>query len=141
MIDVYQNLWKINNNTINVVKYAPTTNQFDSAMKDLNNHDNKPFIEIGYNFIDTCLGLKQNVLVHCMAGISRSVSLVVYYLMKKYHLSYKEAHSFVKSKRSIANPNESFQLQLKRYEIMREKMADEHATEIIESIKQMNRRR
>lgn len=56
------------------------------------------------------------VLVHCNAGVSRSVSIVIAYLMKHYGMSFDEAFNFVKSKRSFIRPNVGFVEQLKTYE-------------------------
>ncbi|KAJ9538360.1 hypothetical protein OSB04_031093 [Centaurea solstitialis] len=56
------------------------------------------------------------VLVHCFVGRSRSVTIVVGYLMKKHGLSLPEAMNLVKSKRSVAAPNPGFMLQLQNYE-------------------------
>lgn len=77
---------------------------------------NKPMIEIGYHFIDNAISENQNILIHCMAGISRSVSITTYYFMKKYNTSFHEALLFIKKKRFIANPNISFQNQLLKYQ-------------------------
>ena len=59
-------------------------------------------------FIDTHLSNGTNVYVHCMQGISRSASFVVAYIMHKTHCSFHEALDFVRTKRSIANPNPGF---------------------------------
>ncbi|KAK9060577.1 hypothetical protein SSX86_021283 [Deinandra increscens subsp. villosa] len=56
------------------------------------------------------------VLVHCLAGVSRSVTIVVAYLMKKHGMSSSEALKLAKSKRRVAAPNSGFMLQLKGYE-------------------------
>lgn len=45
------------------------------------------------------------ILVHCHAGISRSSSIVLYYLMKSRGWDYPTALSFLKEKRPIVNPN------------------------------------
>lgn len=58
------------------------------------------------------------VLVHCFFGISRSASLVIAHIMKKYNLTYSEAFERVKTRRDIINPNEGFVQQLKLYEEM-----------------------
>ena len=57
------------------------------------------------------------VLVHCWAGVSRSASLILAFLMNQYELSYRNAFIYVKIKRSIINPNWGFNIQLKKYEI------------------------
>lgn len=55
------------------------------------------------------------VLVHCVWGMSRSVSAVMAYLMATRHLFYHEALDIVKERRSLACPNTGFTTQLVRY--------------------------
>lgn len=65
-------------------------------------------------FID--LGNKNGkILVHCGAGVSRSVSLVIAYMINNLQYPYSEAIKLVKSKRSVANPNQGFEKQLRDY--------------------------
>lgn len=58
-----------------------------------------------------------NVLIHCLAGMSRSVTVAVAYIMSVTQLSWKEALKVVRSGRSVANPNLGFQVQLQDYEL------------------------
>ncbi|XP_043910516.1 dual specificity protein phosphatase 14 [Protopterus annectens] len=55
-------------------------------------------------------------LVHCAAGVSRSASLCIAYLMKYHKVSLLEAYSWVKSRRPIIRPNIGFWRQLIDYE-------------------------
>jgi protein-tyrosine phosphatase len=48
---------------------------------DHENYSLEPFFDQAADYIDQHLRIT-NVLVHCMAGVSRSVSLVMAYLMK-----------------------------------------------------------
>ena len=63
------------------------------------------------NFIDG----NEKVLVHCMAGASRSATIVIAYLMWKKKMKFDEAFCFVQKKRSIV-PNYGFKQQLKLFE-------------------------
>ena len=56
------------------------------------------------------------VLVHCAAGVSRSATVVVCYVMAHLGKSSTEALAYVKSKHSTAFPNAGFLKQLKSYE-------------------------
>lgn len=55
-------------------------------------------------------------LVHCVAGVSRSASLVIAYLMKYADMSLKSAYQHVKSVRPQIHPNTGFFKQLIEYE-------------------------
>lgn len=58
------------------------------------------------------------VLVHCAQGQSRSVAVVVAYLMAKYHLPYEKALYAVTRKVTGAQPNPGFVEQLELFESM-----------------------
>mmetsp|Transcript_37845 Transcript_37845/g.88486 ORF Transcript_37845/g.88486 Transcript_37845/m.88486 type:complete len:150 (-) Transcript_37845:202-651(-) len=55
------------------------------------------------------------ILVHCKAGASRSVSIVIAYLIRHEHLEFDEALRLVQKARSRANPNDGFRRVLQRY--------------------------
>ena len=57
-----------------------------------------------------------NTLVHCMAGISRSTTLLIAYLIRYRGMKSDDALNLVRSRRSIVNPNPGFWSQLKQYE-------------------------
>ena len=59
---------------------------------------------------------RDNILVHCVQGKSRSASIVIYYLMKKYNYTYDRALELLRSKRSVVNPNKGFERQLRQFE-------------------------
>ena len=46
----------------------------------------------------------KNILIHCFMGASRSASVVIYYLIKKYNYSLNDAVMFCKNKRELVNP-------------------------------------
>jgi len=51
---------------------------------------------------------KRNVLIHCIQGISRSVTFVIAYLIFTKGFDFKQAEAFVKERRGIACPNNGF---------------------------------
>ncbi|KAK2827389.1 hypothetical protein Q7C36_018315 [Tachysurus vachellii] len=68
------------------------------------------------DFIDSVKDSNGRVLVHCQAGISRSATICLAYLMKKKRVCLDEAFEFVKQRRSIISPNFSFMGQLLQFE-------------------------
>ncbi|KAL4436268.1 hypothetical protein ABPG74_015859 [Tetrahymena malaccensis] len=57
-----------------------------------------------------------NVLVHCFAGVSRSSTTVIAYLMKTNNWSYEKSLFYCKSRRKVTNPNPGFIRQLMSFE-------------------------
>ena len=81
--------------------------------EDDENFDLKQYFPITFRFIDLHIKNKRNVLVHCRAGVSRSVTVVLNYLMNKYKISVEKALQLVREERPQANPNDGFIKQLK----------------------------
>lgn len=57
------------------------------------------------------------VLVHCMAGASRSPTLCLAYLMRYHQMRLRDAFRFLKSRRPVVHPNNGFFRQLIDYEV------------------------
>jgi len=74
-----------------------------------------------YEFIESALSNGGTVFTHCQFGVSRSATIVVAYLMRRYGLSMDEAISKVAEKRLI-NPNPGFLHQLLLYQKMGNKV-------------------
>lgn len=56
------------------------------------------------------------VLVHCMAGASRSPTLCMAYLMKYHRMRLRDAFRYIKARRPVVHPNNGFFKQLIDYE-------------------------
>ncbi|TRY81342.1 hypothetical protein DNTS_029765, partial [Danionella cerebrum] len=67
-------------------------------------------------FIDSVRNKGGRVFVHCQAGISRSATICLAYLMRTNRVKLDEAFEFVKQRRSIISPNFSFMGQLLQFE-------------------------
>lgn len=86
------------------------------------------FFSIFLNFISSFIlfpipiidAIKSNaggkILVHCRAGISRSATICIAYLIKTKRIRMEEAYDYVKSKRCLISPNFNFMAQLLAFE-------------------------
>lgn len=64
-------------------------------------HEN---LRIAVNWLRNC-SRERKVLVHCLAGISRSTSIVMCYLHEERGMPFDDAYGFIKAKRSQAQPH------------------------------------
>ncbi|XP_028630821.1 dual specificity protein phosphatase 15 isoform X3 [Grammomys surdaster] len=67
------------------------------------------------HFIHSCRLNGGNCLVHCFAGISRSTTIVIAYVMTVTGLGWQEVLDAIKASRPIANPNPGFRQQLEEF--------------------------
>jgi len=85
----------------------------------------KDTYQIAFDFIDEARKCNSKVLIHCEAGISRSPTITVAYLIYKNKMEALEAYNFVKKLRPIVSPNFGFMGQLMELEneLLPEKVA------------------
>eukprot|EP00047_Mylnosiga_fluctuans_P001556 m.220889 g.220889 ORF g.220889 m.220889 type:complete len:354 (+) comp10476_c0_seq1:82-1143(+) len=69
-------------------------------------------IPTAIDFIQTARESGGRILVHCLAGISRSSAMVIAYIMWRGHHSLPEAYDIVRAHRACASPNLNFMGQL-----------------------------
>jgi len=96
-----------------------------------------PSADLKSHLDDTCARIEKslasgkNVLVHCQQGISRSASVVIAYLIKKYGMSYEYAFAFVKRYRACVEPNPGFVKCLKEWEIRQRPHITRSQTDVV----------
>ncbi|XP_071502995.1 dual specificity protein phosphatase 10-like [Diadema antillarum] len=108
---------------LNVTNTVPCFHEGESAMHYLRIpvRDNglinlRCHFQKAYDFIDEARRRNARVLVHCHAGISRSSTITIAYVMKYMNQSMTQAYQFVKNKRPIIAPNLGFVGQLMEFE-------------------------
>ncbi|KDO33384.1 hypothetical protein SPRG_02191 [Saprolegnia parasitica CBS 223.65] len=84
----------------------------DSPELDIRSHFDAVFA-----FMNRARDVRGRVLVHCVAGVSRSVTFVIAYLMKETNLNLQQAYALLKQRRPLMCPNKGFRYQLALYEI------------------------
>mmetsp|Transcript_42784 Transcript_42784/g.109482 ORF Transcript_42784/g.109482 Transcript_42784/m.109482 type:complete len:231 (-) Transcript_42784:762-1454(-) len=75
-------------------------------------------LDTAMEFMEAAIASENKVLVHCMAGVSRSATTVAAYLVKHNNLSPEDAVALVKEKRRCADPNSGFLKQLAAWHAM-----------------------
>jgi protein-tyrosine phosphatase len=86
----------------------PTVSYHNVPILDVPEADILPILIESNRIIDSAIQSGAKVLVHCNAGVSRSASVVISYLIRALKLRYEEAFALVKSAKPDINPNEGF---------------------------------
>ncbi|XP_067274358.1 dual specificity protein phosphatase 10 [Pseudorasbora parva] len=83
---------------------------------DSNKQNLRQYFEEAFEFIEEAHRAGRGLLIHCQAGVSRSATIVIAYLMKHTWMTMTDAYKFVKSRRPIISPNLNFMGQLLEFE-------------------------
>jgi protein-tyrosine phosphatase len=76
----------------------------------------KQYFDEAISFIEAARSSNGRVLVHCQAGVSRSPTITIAYIMALLGKSSNDAFEFVNNKRNIVSPNLNFMGQLFEFE-------------------------
>lgn len=107
------NITHVINATKDLPNYFPHRYKYlQLSLDDTMNQSLYEVLEPSYKFIYNAIGNGGTVFIHCFAGISRSVSIAIYFLMKVNRTTYLRTLDFIRTKRIIANPNPGFARQL-----------------------------
>ncbi|EJD74753.1 tyrosine-protein phosphatase vhp-1 [Loa loa] len=81
-----------------------------------------PHFDDAFKFLDKVCERGSVALIHCLAGISRSPTLAIAYMMRRNNWTSEQAYRYVKERRPSISPNFNFMGQLLEYEArLREK--------------------
>jgi len=94
---------------------SPIPKMYVRVLDSLSSNLSVHFDPVG-KFIDDEISRGGKVLVHCLAGVSRSSSLVMAYLVRYKNFNLMDAYDYVAEKRKIIEPNDAFFYQLTIYE-------------------------
>ena len=83
----------------------------DNGSQNIKQHFNEAF-----RFIDAAKKSGGSVLIHCQAGVSRSPTIAIAYLIKYFSMKMLDAYQFIKIRRTIISPNLNFMGQLLEFE-------------------------
>lgn len=86
-------------------------------MREGQNEDLTKYLDICVDYIHSVVQSDGRILVHCVAGVSRSASVCIAYLIKYKHKSLKDAHSHVLNRRPCIFPNFNFWQHLTEFEV------------------------
>lgn len=125
-IDAAKNVELLKSKHITSVLSVAARTGLRYSSKDVPNHLIVPAEDVSYfdlqksfdqmaDFLDSARH-SGNVLVHCFAGISRSSSALIAYMINKLEYSFHDALHHCKQRRSIVDPNPGFTKQLLQYE-------------------------
>ena len=95
-------------------------------IKDNSTADISDLFEPAWEYINNHVTKNHNILIHCKQGISRSPTIVAYYLVRKMHERMKkkgyaesildDVLELIQIYRPCSKPNKNFIKQLKKYE-------------------------
>lgn len=98
----------IHNNPENLKLPADTTH-LRLTLADVDSENIAQYFEESFQFFEKCREEKRRVLVHCGAGVSRSATLLIAYVMRRHGLTRQGALQFCQKRRSVTLPNDGNQ--------------------------------
>ena len=77
--------------------------------------ERRNMMKVAERIYDLIRDRSHNILIHCNMGQSRSVSIIIYYLIRKHKFSFEEAFLYIKAIKSDVKVNSGFERILKDF--------------------------
>ncbi|VDM70229.1 unnamed protein product [Strongylus vulgaris] len=106
----------VTSNLPNTFEDNPSFHYLRISVDDNSSHNLTQFFPEAIAFVDAAARAGDACLVHCLAGISRSVTVCLAYLMAKNKWSLEDAYDLVLRRNASIAPNFHFMGQLTEYE-------------------------
>ena len=106
---------------IRLSEYEENKNPYDKSIQFINikledwHIDKNKIIPISKQIFNIINSFGENILIHCNYGHSRSVSVIIYYLMKQYKYTYNQAYNYIKNIKSDICINSLFVEELNKF--------------------------
>lgn len=84
-------------------------------IEDSSNENIEVYFPLTYQLIDHFFKINKRILVYCRAGISRSATIVMNYIMGLKDCDYNVAYDYVSGIRNVISPNFGFMCSLVNY--------------------------
>ena len=103
----------VKNNILHVINVAKECNHYNKLnnityhkfdIDDCKNFSENVFNDV-FNLINMFSENRENVIIHCKHGMSRSATFVLYYLIKKHNFSLEKSIKYLKKCRNIVDPS------------------------------------
>ncbi|RNF00340.1 phopshatase [Trypanosoma rangeli] len=107
------------------VRVDPGMKHLVLPVEDIPGEDIQQLFEQAFTFIDEAREKNKGVLLHCFAGLSRSVTVAAAYLMSRCNMTRDEALDFIRKARPAAQPNPGFMGALWKFEKLLEERRGE----------------
>ncbi|GFO03642.1 dual specificity protein phosphatase 18 [Plakobranchus ocellatus] len=103
------------------VRFVPLRDSADQSLL--------PYLDDLVDYVSEAVSSGGRVVVHCLAGVSRSASVVIAYLVREHGMTLRDAHDYVIARRDVIRPNPGFWAALVEYEF---KIRGENSVDILD---------
>lgn len=90
---------------------------YNLPLQDRDDFPVSKYFEVSSSFMKRVEGLGGRVMIHCVAGVSRSVTLVIAHLILAHRMTLRDAYNHVVTHRPYICPNNGFKLALAQLEV------------------------
>ena len=101
----------------------------------------REYFDTTYLKIKNALSQNKKVLVYCKVGKSRSVSIIINYLMSSQNISYELAFVQMITKKSSIGPNYGFIQQLQEHRYQQESSSEKLITQDLQQLQQLHQQK